>query len=194
MLDTPQKVKFRRLDQSTKEDHDILQPYLAEENKHIADHILGLFKGQAGNPGPLLVDMFEHGLQCATHAERDGADEETIVCALLHDLGHYIAPHAHGAFIAEILKPYISAVNFNVLRNHTAFQGHYFFHHIGMDRNLRDKWKGEDWYDAAVTFTGKWDQAAFDPDFKPEPLEHFEPMVRRIFARQPFLYSNAMKD
>ena len=100
MLDAPKKVKFRRLIESTKEDHDILQPYLAEENKHIADHVLGLLKGQAGNPGPLLVDMYEHGLQCATHAERDGADEERVVVGLLHDIGFTLSDPSHGAVAA----------------------------------------------------------------------------------------------
>jgi len=32
-------------------------------------------------------------------------------------------------------------------------------------------------------FCEKYDQAAFDPDYDSEPLEFFEPMVRRVMAR-----------
>ena len=35
-------------------------------------------------------------------------------------------------------------------------------------------------------FLHRWDQAAFDPAYESLPLEFFEPMVRRVFAREPF--------
>ncbi|MBM3504189.1 MAG: HD domain-containing protein [Alphaproteobacteria bacterium] len=182
---TTAKVKFTRLDRSTKADHDILQPYLAEENKRIADHVLAMLEGLKGSCGPLPVDMYEHGLQTATRALRAGADEETIVCALLHDVGHFVAPLNHGAFAAELLKPYISETNFWILKHHTPFQGYWYFHHMGLDRHARDKFEHEPWYDAAVRFTGEWDQRAFDPDYQSLPLQEFRPMVARIFARPP---------
>ena len=43
-------------------------------------------------------------------------------------------------------------------------------------------------YQATIDFCHKWDQTSFDPDYDTMPLEHFEPMVRRIFAREPFQY------
>ena len=42
------------------------------------------------------------------------------------------------------------------------------------------------WYQDAVDFCHRWDQCAFDPDYESLPLEFFEPMVRRVFAREPF--------
>ena len=42
------------------------------------------------------------------------------------------------------------------------------------------------WYQDAVDFCHRWDQAAFDPEYESLPLEFFEPMVRRLFAREPF--------
>ena len=34
-----------------------------------------------------LVDLHEHSRQTATRALKDGADEETVICGLLHDIG-----------------------------------------------------------------------------------------------------------
>ena len=180
------RVTFSRLDQSTKADHDILQPYLALENKRIGEHVLAMFEDlEHRSCGPLPVTMYEHGLQAATRALRAKADEETVVCALLHDLGHFVAPLNHGALAAELLKPYISDTNYWVLKHHTPFQGYWYFHHMGLDRDARDKFKNQPWYDAAVRFTGEWDQTAFDPDYKSLPLAEFRPMVTRLFARPP---------
>ena len=36
------------------------------------------------------VNQLEHALQCALLAERDGADDELVTAALLHDLGHLL--------------------------------------------------------------------------------------------------------
>jgi predicted HD phosphohydrolase len=181
-----ERVSFRHLAESTKADHDMLQPYLEEENKHTADRVLEMFALLKDKDcGPLPVDIFAHGLQTATLALQDGADEETIVCALLHDIGHYVAPMNHGRFIAELLQPFISEENYWVLQHHTVFQAYYYLHYIGKDRNARDQYKDSPYYDQALRFVERWDQKAFDPQFKPEPIETFGPMVRRIFARPP---------
>lgn len=180
------KLEFRHLADSTKADHEILQPYLEAENQFTADRVLEMFTSLRDKDcGPLPVDMFEHGLQAATLAQRDGADEETIVCALLHDMGHYVAPMNHGRFVAEMLRPFISDENYWVLQHHTIFQAYYYLHHLGKDRNARDAYKDHLFYDSAVRFVERWDQKAFDPTFEAEPIETFVPMVRRVFARPP---------
>ncbi len=181
-----EKLGFRHLADSTKADHDVLQPYLEAENTFTADRVLEMFIALKDKDcGPLPVDMFEHGLQAATLARRDGVDEETIVCALLHDLGHYVAPMNHGRFIAELLRPFISDENYWVLQHHTIFQAYYYLHHLGKDRNARDAYKDHPFYDSAVRFVARWDQKAFDPTFTPEPIETFAPMVQRVFDRPP---------
>jgi predicted HD phosphohydrolase len=38
------------------------------------------------------VTQVEHALQCAAHARRDAANEVLVVAALLHDVGHLVAP------------------------------------------------------------------------------------------------------
>ena len=126
-----------------------------------------------------LTDI-THSLQSATRADSDGADEETVVCALLHDLGDVIAPDNHSEVIASILKPYISEKNHWVLKHHGLFQGYYYFHYIGGDRNTRERYKDHPFYQDCVDFCEKWDQTSFDPDYPTQPLEYFEPMVRKV--------------
>ena len=54
------------------------------------------------------------------------------------------------------------------------------------DRNARDRHRDHRWYQDAVDFSYRWGPSSFDPDYEAGPLEFFEPMVRRIFAREPF--------
>ena len=38
------------------------------------------------------VSQLEHALQCASQARDEGRDDETVIAALLHDIGHLCAP------------------------------------------------------------------------------------------------------
>ena len=49
--------------------------------------------------------------------------------------------------------------------------------------NIRDTFRSSPHFDACAEFCEKYDQAAFDPDYESEPLEFFEPMLRRVMAR-----------
>jgi predicted HD phosphohydrolase len=89
----------------------------------------------------------------------------------------------HAAVAAEIVKPYVSDDVYWVIKTHDDFQGIYYNHFFGGEENPRAKYEGEPWYDLAVRFSDEWDQKSFDPDYDTEPLEHFEPMVREVFAR-----------
>ncbi len=89
----------------------------------MSDRLLELLKAMKGDKLGYQVDRYTHSLQSATRAESDGADEETVVCALLHDLGDVIAPDNHSEVIASILRPYISEKNHWVLKHHGLFQG-----------------------------------------------------------------------
>jgi phosphonate degradation associated HDIG domain protein len=46
--------------------------------------------------GMEAVNQLEHALQCAELAEKAGETPETIVAALLHDLGHMLVAHKQG--------------------------------------------------------------------------------------------------
>ena len=132
------------------------------------------------------VSRLEHSLQSATRALHAGESEEMIVAALLHDIGDELAPMNHSEYAASILKPYVSEKTHWIVEKHGEFQAYYYAHHLGGNRNKRDKYKGHKYFDACVNFCEKYDQCSFDPNYESYPLEKFEPMVRNIFARKPY--------
>lgn len=181
------QVSFTRMEDGTAADYALI---LREEEKlkatHFADHVLGLLKAMQGPKLGYRIDRYQHSLQSATRAERDGADEETVVAALLHDIGDTVAPDNHAELAATVLKPYVSHRTWWVVQHHGIFQGYYFWHHIGGDRNAREVYRGHPYFQDCADFCAKWDQTAFDPDYDTAPLGHFEPMVRRLLAREPW--------
>lgn len=153
------------------------------EVKGVADRVLKhLEEGKKYRFG-YQIDRYQHGLQTATRAFREGVDEETVVCALLHDIGDDLAPYTHGDFAAAILRPFVSAENHWLIQNHRLFQGYHFFQFMGQDRNARDKYQGHPAYARTCDFCDRWDQAAFDPNYDTMPIEAFAPMVHRLFDR-----------
>jgi predicted HD phosphohydrolase len=150
------------------------------------DYLVGqleLLKGT--DPGGGAVDRYVHSLQTATRCLHDGSDTETVVCALLHDIGDLLAPENHAELAASILRPYVSEQNWWVVKHHDIFQGYYYFQYIGKDRKLRDHYRGHPYFAACVRFCQRWDQLAFDPAYPTEPLDTFVPMLREVFGRQP---------
>lgn len=178
------KVNFTSMDAATREEYDLVFHHEAMNAADQAERVLG-WLAQMDGPSPYRVSRLEHCLQTATRAEADGADEETVVCALLHDIGDILAPANHSQVAAALLRPYISEKNAWVIEHHGLFQGYYWFHHYDRDRNARDSYQQHPYYQDCVDFCARWDQASFDPNYPTKPLAHFEPMVRRLFARQP---------
>lgn len=175
-------VSFTKMADGTAEDYRLLGEYEEEELTDFPDRILEWLREMDG-PSPYLITRLEHSLQAATRAERAGEDEETVVSTLLHDIGDVLAPTNHGEVAAAMLRPYVSDRNYWIVKHHGLFQGYYYFHHLGQDRNARDQYRDHPYYQATVDFCENYDQASFDPDYDWEPLEHFEPMVRRLFAK-----------
>ena len=179
-------VKFTRMEDGTKDDYELLFSNSGDEPEMIVPELLGYLEKLRGSGGGFQVDRLEHSLQTATMAHRDEADEEMVVAALLHDIGDFFAPMNHGDFAASILKPYVSEETYWVVKYHPVFQAYYYAHHLGRDRNVRDKYADIPHYQACVDFCQDWDQAAFDPGYESMPLDDFAPMVERLFARKPF--------
>lgn len=130
------------------------------------------------------VSRLEHSLQTATRAEADGADDEMIVAALIHDIGDELAPYNHAEIAAGMIRPYVRAEVTWVVEQHGIFQMYYYAHHLGGDRNARNRFRDHPWYASCERFCERWDQAAFDPDYTSKPLSYWEPLVRDIFGRQ----------
>ncbi|MEX0808623.1 MAG: HD domain-containing protein [Dongiaceae bacterium] len=176
-------VSFIRMDEGTYDDYQLLNEQWKKHEGGVADEALGLLHRLAGDPMGYRIDRFQHSLQTATRAKRDGADDELVCCALLHDIGDTLAPNNHAQLAAAILRPYISEDNFWLVKHHGIFQGYFFWHHYGRDRNARDQYRGHPMFERTANFCEKWDQTAFDPTYDTIPLEAFEPMVRLLFSR-----------
>jgi len=191
MLDQPSTrlppvVKHITMDTYTTEEYHALREYVKPFKSALADRILAYVPNLKNSYPGEAVDRYTHSLQTATRAQRDGADEETVVAALLHDIGDFLAQDNHAKFAATILEPYVHPHTTWMIEKHGLFQGYYYFHHFGKDRNEREKFRGHPAYERTVDFCAKWDQMAFDPAYDTMPLEAFAPMVRRIFAREPW--------
>jgi len=149
----------------------------------VAQQLLAMITGLSNITDGFSIDQMEHALQTATRAERDGADEEVVVAALLHDVGKLISVANHPKIAAEILRAYVRHDVYCMVAYHQDFQGRWYYEHLGLDPNLRERHVGEPWYSLAERFADVWDQKAFDPDYQSETLDHFAPMVTRVFAR-----------
>ena len=189
------RAKFRAMDEGTQEDWMVIAsqfgPFAARGGERVLDHLRLL----DGDYGGFPVDRLEHSLQTATRAFRDGRDEEYVVCALLHDIGDTLGAYNHPDIAAAILKPFVSEQNHWMVEKHGIFQGYYFFHYLGMDRDMREPLRGHDYFSYTAEFCEKYDQTAFDPDYDSMPLKAFEPMVMKLFETpKNSMYSGALAE
>ena len=177
-----QHAQFTDLQHSKEEDWKIIGEDFKVYASKLADRVLAHLQLLDGDFGGFPVDRLTHSLQTATRAHRDGKDEEYVICALLHDIGDTLGSFNHPDIAAAILKPFVSAENFEMIEKHGLFQAYYFFHFLGMDRNLRDQFKGQPLYERTLEFCEKYDAPAFDKNYDTLPLSFFEPMLRRLMA------------
>ena len=183
-----EKVSFKQMIDGTKEDYLLLDKHEKKFVEKTPDRILKYMSELPSTLEGYQVSRLEHSLQSATRALLDKAEEEMIVAALLHDIGDELAFHNHSEFAATILKPYVSEKTLWIVEKHGLFQLYYYAHHLGYDKNERDKYKGHKYYKDTIDFCENWDQKSFDPNFKSLTLKDFEPYVKKIFSRAP--YSN----
>lgn len=174
---------FRAMTEGTPEDWKHIHEEAVVHAMALPDRLVAHLELLRGDRGGFLVDRLEHSLQTATRAHRDGRDEEYVVCALLHDIGDTLGPLNHADIAATVLEPFVSERNFWMIKHHGIFQGYFFFHFFGVDRNMRDRFKGHEHFDYTQEFCDLYDQNSFDPDYPSMALAEFEPMLRRVFAR-----------
>jgi predicted HD phosphohydrolase len=173
---------FTRMQDATREDYQVIGRHSLSFFAGLPDRILSHLKLLDSDTGGYAVTRLTHSLQSATRAERDGRDEEYVVCALMHDIGDTIACANHSDLAATMLQPFVSEENYWIVKHHGVFQGFYFFHHLGLDRDAREAYRGNPLFGECAAFCALYDQNSFDPQYDTLPLEHFEPMVRKVFA------------
>jgi predicted HD phosphohydrolase len=186
---------FTDMSESTREDWQIIMKeqieYAPGGGKRVLDHLRLL----DGDYGGFPVDRLTHCLQTATRAYRDGRSEDYVVMALLHDIGDTLGAFNHPDIAAAIIKPFVSEELHWIVEHHGIFQGVNFFHHIGLDRDMREKFRGHEHFAATEEFIDKYDCPAFDPEYDSLPLAFFEPMVLKLFERPlNSIYKRAMNE
>ena len=159
------RARFTSMERSTAEDWATISGYFPGFAQGLPDRVLAHLRLLGGDFGGFAVDRLTHSLQTATLAHRDGRDEEYVVCALLHDIGDTLGSYNHADIAAAILKPFVSEENHWLVEQHAIFQGYYFFHFLGLDRDLRDRFAGHPYYDLTEEFCADFDQPAFDPEY-----------------------------
>jgi len=171
------------LNQGTAEDWQAVGAANQDRDKHMPERIKGMLRELERVEGGFPVNQQQHALQTATRAEQANATEEMIVAALCHDIGKCLNVSNHAPLSAELLRPYVSIETYQIILYHQDFQGRHYYHFFGKDPDARWRHRLCSWYKAACQFADEWDQKSFDPDFEPYTLEHFEPMIDRVFAK-----------
>ena len=177
------RATFTRMEASTREGWQRIGGEFMPFARQLPDRLIAHLKVLDGDYGGFPVDRYTHSLQTATRALKDGRDDEYVACALFHDIGDTLGTFNHFDIAAAILKPFVSAENHWMVQNHGIFQGYYFFHHIGLDRNLREQFRGHPSYERTAEFCDLYDNPAFDPKGETLPMSEFEPLVRRVFGQ-----------
>ncbi|HEV7730682.1 MAG TPA: HD domain-containing protein [Candidatus Binatia bacterium] len=176
------RATFTSMDRSTAEDWaTITSHFVGGFAQALPDRLLAHMRLLDGDHAGFAVDRLTHSLQTATRAQRAGEDEEYVACALLHDIGDTLGSWNHADVAAAIVKPFVSEANHWMVAQHAIFQGYYFFHHLGMDRDAREQFRGHEWFERTERFCELYDGPAFDPKGETLPLEAFEPLLRRVF-------------
>ena len=176
-------VSFTQMKDGTAEDYALLGRNHSKLLAATPDTLFGLLKLMEGPGLGYQIDRYQHSLQSATRAMRDGQNEAYVVMCLLHDVGDPIAPENHSQVAAAILRPYLDERLYWITAHHGVFQGYYYFHHVGQDPDAREMFRGHEHFADCAEFCAKYDQNCFDPAYDTAPLSEFEPMVRRIFEK-----------
>jgi predicted HD phosphohydrolase len=179
---TSERASFTTMSEGTAEDWTIIAGHTAEFMVGLPDRVLSHLRLLDGDFGGFPVDRLTHSLQTAARAERAGRDDAYVLCALLHDIGDTLGSFNHADIGAAIVKPFVSEELHWMVEHHAEFQGYYFFHYLGLDRDMRERHRGHPQYDATVEFCADFDSPAFDPAYDTPPLEHYEPLVRSMMA------------
>ena len=181
-----QRVSFRRMAEGTPTDYELLSRLEDDFVTALPERILNALKNLDNSLAGYQISRLEYSLQFATRAERDGADIELIVGALIHDLGDDLAPSNHSQLAAAIIRPYVRSEVTWIIEHHGVFQMYYYGDAMGVDNNARQIYRVHEWFNTCEKFCERWNQMSFDPNSTSFPLVHFEPMIRKNFSRPPF--------
>lgn len=170
--------------EGTRADYRYLTPlFEAHAKARLVPNIVMLLDLLKGPKLGYQIDRYQHSLQSASRAMRNDEPIDLVVGALLHDVADGFAPENHSEAAAAMLAPYVDPRTHWIVKHHGIFQGYYYFHHLGGDRNARDRYRDSPHAEACAHFCERYDQNCFDPDYPNLPLSDFMPLLEEVFAR-----------
>jgi predicted HD phosphohydrolase len=182
MTTTEPRAAFATMVESTADDWQVIAgqmaPYIHALPQRVLDH-LRLLDGEFGG---FPVDRLTHSLQTAHRAERAGRSDQYVLCALLHDIGDTLGPYDHAPIAAAMVRPFVAPELHWMVAHHAEFQGYYFFHHLGLDRDVREAHRNAPEFDLTAEFCADFDQCSFDAAYPTPSLEHFAPLVTQLMG------------
>ncbi|MCY4516847.1 MAG: HD domain-containing protein [Acidimicrobiaceae bacterium] len=177
-------VSWTAMEHGTADDYEFLdRQHYAHARTGLVDNLLDILRCLRGPTLGYQIDRYDHSLQSATRALRNGESTDLVAAALLHDIGDAFAPENHSAAAAAVLQPYVDERTHWVVAHHGLFQGYYYFHHLGGDRNARERYRESPHYDACLDFCENYDQNCFDPNYPNLAAEDFRPLLEEVFSR-----------
>ena len=177
------KVNFISMEEGTAEEYAFLDKLETQYVQDLPSRLIASLKALESSLSGYQISRLEHSLQGATRAFLAEEDLEMVMAVLFHDIGDPLAPYSHSEMAAAILRPFVSEKIYWIVKHHGVFQMYYYAHHLGGDRNAREAFIDNLWYEEAIKFCHDYDQNCFDPNYKSKPLEFFVPMVNDFFSR-----------
>ncbi|WP_172296682.1 HD domain-containing protein [Pseudoruegeria sp. HB172150] len=159
------------------------------------------------------VTISEHMLQCAECAEAEGASDEIVAAALLHDIGHFThefaedaaehgvdSHHEHAG--ARVIERFFPTIVTDCVRYHVdakrylcATDPAYFgklsdasVHSLNLQGGPMSKDEAKSFAEnpnlAAILQVRIWDDIGKDPDHAAPPFAHYAPVLERVVQKQ----------
>lgn len=170
--------------------------------------LVGLFAGSGWREYGESVTQLAHALQCAALAHQDRADDEVVVAALLHDVGHLVG-HAderperhHGSGGAALVRPFVPPRVAWLIEHHviakrylctvdpryveqlsSASRRSYAVQGARLQPDEQLALETRPWFADAVRLR-RWDDAAKVPGGICAPLIAYAPLLERYFGPQ----------
>jgi predicted HD phosphohydrolase len=172
--------------------------------------IVGLFAESGLRAYGERVTQLSHALQCAALAYRDRADDEVLVAALLHDVGHLVEDHSraerpdrhHGGAGAAFIRPFVPVRIAWLVEHHViakrylcsvdpryvellspVSQRSYAEQGARLDLEEQLALETQPWFVDAVRVR-RWDDAGKAPQAVYPPLVEYRPLLERYFGPQ----------
>jgi predicted HD phosphohydrolase len=170
--------------------------------------LVGLFVESGLRAYGESVTQLAHALQCAELARRDRADDEVVVAALLHDIGHLVEGgeegpgRHHGSAGADLVRGFVPGRVAWLIEHHViakrylctvdaryveglspASRRSYLVQGARLEPDEQLALETRPWFADAVRLR-RWDDTAKLPGARCAPLVEYAPLLERYFGPQ----------